>query len=243
MQYPGDPNPEFSLTTTFAPNRRETLAAFMSVNSDPQSPDFGQIRVLEVGRNSSLPGPSQMQNQFNSDTSVAEQFRLLQGGASEIELGNLLVLPVANGFMYVEPVYVRATAGASPYPLLRKVLVSFGTNIAMENTFQQSLASLIRQEGGTFPGGGGGGGGENPNASAQQRLVAALDAARKAYEDGQQALQDGDFAAYGAAQQRLKKALERADAAAAELGIKPPSEAATPTPSPTPSESAAAGNA
>ena len=233
MQYPGDPKPEFALTTTFAPNRRETLAAFMSVNSDPQSPDFGQIRVLEVGRNSSLPGPSQMQNQFNSDTSVAEQFRLLQGGASEIELGNLLVLPVANGFMYVEPVYVRATAGASPYPLLRKVLVSFGNNIAMENTFSQSLASLVRQEGGTFPGGGGGG---NPNATAQQRLVAALNEARKAYDEGQQALQDGDFAAYGQAQDRLHKALEQADEAAAELGIKAPSESATPTPSPSPSQ-------
>jgi len=238
MQMPGDDKPTFSLTTTFAPNRRETLAAFMAVNSDPQSKDFGQIRVLQLPSNSSLPGPSQMQNQFNSDTTVAEQFRLLQGGASQVELGNLLVLPVADGFMYVEPVYVRATSGASPYPLLRKVLVSFGNNIAMENTFGESLQSLVRQAGGSYQQGGGNHGGGQTNTTAQERLVAALTAARKAYADGQAALAQGNFAAYGRAQARLARALQQADDAAAQLGIEPPT-----TPSPSPSPTSTSGSA
>ncbi len=241
MQMPDQTQPTFSLTTPLAPNKRETLAAFMAVNSDPLSADYGTIRVLELGRNTSLPGPSQMQNQFTSDTTVAEQLRLLQGGSSQVELGNLLSLPVAGGFIYVEPVYVRATSGVAPYPLLRKVLVSFGSEVAMEDTFEESLASLVEQSGGSFdPGGGSGGGsgGGGSDQTAQEQLVQALRDAEQAYADGQAALRAGDFTAYGAAQDRLEAALERADAAAQELGVAPPSDTVTPGESPSPSATA-----
>ncbi|MFZ0325207.1 MAG: UPF0182 family protein [Actinomycetes bacterium] len=242
MQMPDQTAPSFSLTTPLAPNKRETLAAFMAVNSDPLSPDYGTIRVLELPRNNSLPGPSQMQNQFTSDTRVAEQFRLLQGGSSQILLGNLLSLPVAGGFMYVEPVYVQATSGAASYPLLRKVLVSFGSDVAMEDTFQQSLASLVQQSGGSFipggTGGGGGGGGGGANQTEEQKLVSALRDAQQAYDDGQQALKDGNFAAYGKAQDELSAALDRAAAAAQALGVPVPSQTPSPSTSPTPQATA-----
>ena len=239
MQMPDQTQPTFSLTTPLAPNKRATLAAFMAVNSDPLSPDFGTIRVLELPRNTSLPGPSQMQNQFTSDTTVAEQLRLLQGGSSQVELGNLLSLPVAGGFIYVEPVYVRATSGVATYPLLRKVLVSFGSDVAMEDTFQESLASLVEQSGGSFnPGSGGGGtdGNGGANQTDQEQLAEALSDAQQAYDDGQAALRAGDFTAYGEAQDRLNEALQRADEAAQALGVVPkPSESPTPTSSPVPS--------
>ncbi len=129
LQIPGQAEPRFSLTTTFAPFNRETLAAFMAVNSDATDPEFGRIQALALPRNTTFPGPSQMQNNIESNQNVANALlSLRRGGSAEVEIGNLLTLPVAGGLMYVEPVYARATEGAS-YPTLRKVIVSFGDSV------------------------------------------------------------------------------------------------------------------
>ena len=120
-------------TTTYAPQRRQTLAAFMAANSEPGE-NYGKIRVLQLPSSTSIPGPAQVQNNFESDPTVASQLSLLRrNGQSQVDLGNLLSLPVAGGVLYVEPVYVRST-GADGYPLLQKVLVGFGNKVAMEDT-------------------------------------------------------------------------------------------------------------
>jgi uncharacterized membrane protein (UPF0182 family) len=139
--------------------------------------------------------------------------------------------------MYVEPVFVRATEGAA-YPTLQKVIVSFGNEIAIENTYPEALAFFFEQidtgggggngNGGGGNGGGGNGGGGNQgepgSGDAQQRLTDALEDAAAAYADGQAALAEGDFAAYGEAQQALESAINRATEAAAELGLPAPTE-------------------
>ena len=139
LQVPGQTEPRFSLTTTFAPFNRETLAAFMAVNSDATDPEYGRIQALALPRNTTFPGPSQMQNNIESNQNVANALlSLRRGGSAEVEIGNLLTLPVAGGLMYVEPVYARATEGAS-YPTLRKVIVSFGDAVSIADTYEEAL--------------------------------------------------------------------------------------------------------
>jgi uncharacterized membrane protein (UPF0182 family) len=224
VQMPSQTRPTFSLTTTFAPQRRQTLAAFMAANSEP-GPDYGKLRVLQLPSNTTIPGPAQVQNNFESDPAVAQQLSLLRRGGSDVELGNLLSLPVAGGVLYVEPVYIRAT-GSEGFPLLQKVLVGYGTKVAFEDTLGQALAKVFGTS--TAP--------TNPtepqppsNLTVQEQLVAAIAAAQLAYEDGRAALAKGDFTAYGQAQDRLAKALEQAAAAQKQLGLK---GADTPTPEP-----------
>jgi len=239
LQMPGTETTNFSLTTTYAPVNRQNLAAFMAVNSDATDPGYGTIRLLQLPDNSPVPGPSQMQNQLDSDPTVADELLALRrGGNVETQLGNLLTLPVAGGLMYVEPVFVRATEGAA-YPTLQKVMVSFGDQVAIENTFPEALAFFFQQiDTGSGGGGGGGGSGGGPSgdSDAQQRLTNALEDATNAYDQGQSALAEGDFAAYGEAQLALRQALERAAQAAAQLGLKVPATEPV-EPSPTPSTS------
>ena len=222
LQMPGTSSESFSLTTAFTPNRRETLAAFMAVNADPGE-DYGTIRVLQLPRSTTIPGPSQVQNNFESDPTVASELTLLRRGGSDVELGNLLSLPVAGGLLYVEPVYVRATSGAS-FPLLRKVLTSYGNRVAFEDTLQESLETLFTGGGSTVapptdpeapvdP--------EAPPPSAADPLTQALQDAEQALADAEAALAAGDFAAYGEAQDRLADAIARA-AAAAGVAEEPP---------------------
>jgi uncharacterized membrane protein (UPF0182 family) len=170
-------------------------------------------------------GPSQVQNAFRSDDLVAEQVNILSRG-SKVQFGNLLTLPVGGGLLYVEPVYVQAEATTS-FPLLRKVLVSFGDKVAFEDTLQESLDKVFSGDSGVTTGGGGNGGGQptTGGATPNAALSAALADAQKALADSRAALAKGDFAAYGVAQQALADAIARALAA----------EKATPSPSPSPS--------
>jgi uncharacterized membrane protein (UPF0182 family) len=246
VQMPGTESTAFSLTTTYAPQRRQTLAAFMAVNSEP-GPEYGKIRVLQLPSNTTIPGPAQVQNNFESDPIVAQQLSLLRRGGSDVELGNLLSLPVAGGVLYVEPVYIRAT-GAEGFPLLQKVLVGFGNKVAFEDTLAEALAQVFGTAAGgdnkpptepTDPDGSGG------DLTAEQRLVAAIAEAQAAYDDGRAALARGDFAAYGLAQERLERALASAAAAQRELGFPvteptPDPSVTAEAPSPTPTQSTTA---
>lgn len=208
LKMPDQTEPAFQLTTAFAPSKRQTLAAFMAVNSDPGE-DYGTIRVLQLPRNTTIPGPTQVQNNFESDPDVSTKLSLLRSGGSEVELGNLLSLPVGGGLLYFEPVYVRASA-SDGYPLLRKVLVSFGSQVAFEDDLKTALAKVFTDQvgGGVTP---------DPTGSPLDQLASALSEANKAYADGQTALARGDFTAYGAAQKRLAAALARATAAGAKV--------------------------
>ena len=218
LRMPGTTEPKFSLTTTFAPLKRQTLAAFMAVDSAP-GPTYGTIRVLQLPRNTTVPGPTQVQNNFESEPSIAEQLTLLRRGGADVEFGNLLSLPVSGGLLYVEPVYVRAAQGQG-YPLLRKVLVSFGPTTVLSNSLGEALAAVFSEGdpgdsgGGSGQGGTDGGGGTSePTDDAQADLAKAIVDAQAAYARGEEALAAGDFTAYGRAQADLEAALNRAAAA------------------------------
>jgi len=250
VQMPSQSAPVFSLTSTFAPQKRNTLAAFMAVSSDPGA-DYGRIRVLQLPSNTTIPGPAQVQNNFESDPTTSSQLSLLRKGGSEVDMGNLLSLPVAGGVLYVEPVYIRA-ASADGYPLLQKILAGYGGKVAFRNTLGEALTDVFGVSTSTTPGAGGGGSGSTPspspsggNLTAQQRLTVAIAAAQTAYDDGRAALAKGDFTAYGLAQDRLARALADAAAAQKELGLSTPSPSpsAGATVSPSPSTSASTGSA
>jgi len=228
MQVPGEDEPGFTLYSTFIPrtasdNERNVLTGYLAANSDPGE-DYGKLTLLTLP-SQTIPGPGQVQNQFNSDTEVANQLALLQRGETEVLRGNLLTLPVGGGFLYVQPVYVQST-GETSYPLLRKVLVSFGDSIAFEDTLDQALDSLFGGDSGADAGDG-----DvdptlpdpeeptDPDAPEQPSepstppsgdLQAALDDARQALQDRQAAYAANDLVAAAEADERLQEAIERA---------------------------------
>jgi uncharacterized membrane protein (UPF0182 family) len=233
VQMPGTSSPTFSLTTTFAPQKRPTLAAFMAVDSQP-GPGYGKIQILELPGNTTIPGPTQQQNNFETDAVAKAQLTLLRGsGASDILYGNLLSLPVAGGVLYVEPVYIQAQ-GSGSYPLLKKVFVGFGQKVAFRDTLSEALGDVF---GITTP---------NPQpvtppppntGTVRQQLAAAIADAQAAYTAAQNALKAGNFAQYGAQQAKLGAALARIAAAekaleAAVGGTSASGSTASPTPSP-----------
>jgi uncharacterized membrane protein (UPF0182 family) len=207
LKLPGEEKAAFSLTTPFVPRGgRENLSAFAVVNSDPGE-NYGKFTVLQLQRSTNIAGPSQVASNFEANPNVALSLSLLRQGGSDVVLGNLLTVPAGGGLLYVQPVYVRATANAAAYPLLQKVLVSFGEKIGFDDTLRGALDQVFGGDSGSTSTGT-----ETPTqgSGTNGALAQALASAQRALADAQAALAKGDFAAYGQAQDRLKAAIEAA---------------------------------
>ncbi|WP_226921480.1 UPF0182 family membrane protein [Georgenia subflava] len=238
MQMPGQETARFSLTSSFIPGgqtERNILTGFLAVDSETgDSPGevregYGKMRLLELPSDITVPGPGQVQNNFNANPEVSTELNLLSQGGSDVLLGNLLTLPVGGGLLYVQPVYVQSSAGTQ-YPLLQRVLVSFGDEIGFASTLDEALDEVFGGDSGAEAGDADVDPAEEPPAdgeepegttevpaAAQERLTEALAAAQQALADGNAALAEGDFAAYGEAQDRLSAAIEDALAAEEEI--------------------------
>ena len=221
------------------------LSGFLAVDSDAgtttgtKAAGFGTLRLLELPRDSNVKGPGQVQNDINSSNLSNPGFALTlsqflnnnRQQGSRVTLGNLLTLPVGGGLLYVQPIYVSANS-ASAYPLSRVTVAAFGDKLGWSDTLTGALDQLFGGNAGANAGDDGSGTTPPPATTPETDadiLAAALADMQTAFEEGQAALEKGDFAAYGAAQKRLQDALAKAIAAQPEGG----SATVTPTPSPT----------
>ncbi|WP_432250852.1 UPF0182 family protein [Streptomyces sanyensis] len=213
MKLPGQTEQQFSLTTTFTPSGRPNLRAFMAVDADATSKDYGTIRLMRV-TDDKVDGPEQIQSRLNRHDPIANFVRDLKGADSTIKYGNLLTVPLDSGFLYVEPIYAQGRG--SEYPLLSKVAVVYGQKIGFANDLSGALSQVFGEEsagdGTTTPPDTGEppADTEEPPATGDAALKDAIADAQKAYADGQEAIKNGDWTAYGKAQQDLQDALQRA---------------------------------
>lgn len=215
MKTPGSDSQQFSLTTTFTPNKRPNLRAFMAVDADANSANYGKVTLLRVEGDPD--GPEQVQNKLNSLPEVGNFIRDMKGADSDVLYGNLMTVPLNDGFLYVEPVYVQGRRSA--YPLLKKVAVSYGTENVFADTLEEALDQVFKVDGAPEPPKeeppGDEPPGTKPPASGDPTVANALEDAQKAFEEGQAALEKKDLAAYAEAQERLEEALQRAEKAQA----------------------------
>jgi hypothetical protein len=228
MQTPGETESAFSLYSTFIPqstgeSTRNVLTGYLIANADAGNEagkvrdNYGKLTLLTLPRETVVPGPGQVQNNFNSDSDVSSLLNILRQGSTNVISGNLLTLPVGGGLLYVQPVYIEST-GETSYPLLEKVLVAFGGQIAFEDTLDQALDSLFGGDSGYEPPVTDGETQEPveeqaPTETNNTALNEALAAANSALADKQAALMAGDLAAFASADNRLTRAIEDALAA------------------------------
>ena len=207
MQIPGQSKPTFSLYTPFVPRGgRENLTALAVVNSDAGD-EYGKITVLQLPRSTNVAGPSQVSSNFEAKPEVATSLSLLRQGGSDVVLGNLLTLPVGNGLLYVQPVYVRATGNTAAYPLLQKVLVSFGDQIGFSETLQGALDQVFGGNSGTTVANNQSNTPANGGVGSSQAIRSAIASLQSAYADLEAAQKRLDGAAEDKARARVKAAI------------------------------------
>ncbi|GGL01945.1 UPF0182 family membrane protein [Mangrovihabitans endophyticus] len=246
VQLPGQDEPRFQLTSAVTPNNRDNLAALISasyVNDEPK------LEVLELPDQTAIQGPVQVHQRMTNNASVRSELTLLSNSnQSQVLFGNLISLPVGEGMLYVEPVYVRS-GQENAVPLLQKVLMSYGdggTYVVLADNLKQGLEQLV-QQGENGPSSSGGtssdnnqdqnpSGGGSPPTNLPNQLSDAAAQLDQAIADVRAAQESGDFARYGDALQKLDQAMTNFQNAQKAAGITPsPTTGASSAPAPTPS--------
>ena len=211
MRLPGESDPEFILMRPFTPRQKDNLAAWMVARND--GPNYGKLIVYRFPRQSLVFGPRQIVSRIDQDTEVARQVSLWDQRGSEVLRGELLVIPIEESLIYVQPLYLRASGGRIPE--LKRVVVVHEGRVVMDESLEAGLARLFGGESARS---------ELANAAAGRaqdtsegapppQLTSAqrelLHSALQHYERARAAQRADDWATYGAEMRQLGELLQK----------------------------------
>jgi uncharacterized membrane protein (UPF0182 family) len=223
MSLPEAVNPEFLLLQPMIPKDRPNMIAWVAARNDPEH--YGETLVYRFPTETSVFGPSQIEAQIDADPEISAQFTLWGQSGSKVIRGNLIVVPVGDSLVYLQPVYLQATS--AKFPAFQKIIVASPTTVVWGDTLRQALDQLLRdQSGGPGPSQPPGptptpgpsetpapSGTPGPGQTPPSGDVAALvEYANQHFELAQQALRDGNFARYGEEIALVQQALSQLDA-------------------------------
>jgi len=215
MRLPDKEKEEFLLMLPFTPVNKNNTIGWLAARCDGEN--YGKLLAYLFPKERLVYGPSQIENRIQQDTVITEQFALWGRGGSRVIRGNLLLIPLAQSMLYVEPVFLQAEAGGLPE--LKRVIVAAGEQIAMESTLQGSIAAIF---GAVAPPT------EppivkpptpvEPTEPVTADIANLIEEAKQHYDKAQQYLKAGDWAGYGEELDALKRVLDQLAELAAEQG-------------------------
>jgi len=220
MKLPGEDEEEFALILPFTPEGKTISIAWLAARSDGEN--YGKLLSFRFPTDTGIFGPIQVESRIDTNTAISQQFSLWDQSGSQVIRGNLLMIPIGEGNLFVEPIYLRAS-GANSIPELKRVIVANGNNIAMEPTLEEALEVVLGRaqptaptddeptveptpvDGATpqptaTPG---------PTVALPDDVDGLITQANDSFELAQQLLQAGDFAGYGEEIERLEEILQR----------------------------------
>jgi uncharacterized membrane protein (UPF0182 family) len=206
MRLPGEPKEEFVLLSGFNPSGRDNMIALMVARMDP--PLYGGLIAYTFPKQKLVFGPRNIQARINQDPVISQQIALWNQQGSRVITGNLLAIPIEQSLIYVQPLYLAA-AEQGALPELRRVVVAYGNQIAMEPTLEAALGRIFgaRVRGDDPARAAERAAGAAAPAPAASALAVGVQRAWEAWQRAQEALRKGDWAAYGQEQKRLEDAL------------------------------------
>lgn len=140
---PGETKPEFLLLQSFTPRSKDNLIGVMAARCDPEH--YGEMVVLQLSKESLIYGPLQVEARIDSDQNIAKDLALWNQQGSQVLRGQMLVLPIDETFLYVEPIYIQSSQARMPQ--LKKVVLAVGNRLIYRDTYEEALAELSGKEG------------------------------------------------------------------------------------------------
>ena len=131
---------EFVLMMPYTPKKRQNMISWMGVRNDGDN--YGEMFVYKYPKQKNVYGPQQIENRINQDSSISKELNLWSQGGSEVIRGNLLVIPIEDTVLYVEPIYIESS-NESSLPEVKQVVMAYGEHIVMEESFDKSLDKIM----------------------------------------------------------------------------------------------------
>ncbi|MFH1331539.1 MAG: UPF0182 family protein [Actinomycetota bacterium] len=209
MRLPGEADLSYLVLQPFTAAARPNMVAFLVAKSDPE--EYGQLISFELPADSFVDGPGQVGARINQDPDVSKEFTLLGQEGSEVVQGNMLVVPIDESILYVQPIYIQARqeggTNGTAIPEFKLVVVVFGNRIVMSESLAEALAAVFGEGPSTptttttmVPGGG----------EVSDQVQALLDRAQAAFVAADTALRSGDLAGYAAKVAEAQALVEQA---------------------------------
>ena len=186
MRLPEEAREEFILILPFTPANKDNMIAWMAARSDGEN--YGKLLLYEFPKQELVYGPRQIEARIDQNPEISERLTLWSQKGSRVIRGDLLVIPIQESLLYVEPVYLRAEQGELPE--LKRIIIAYGDQTVMAESLEDALATLFGDR--PLP--------EEPPVETRD-LTVLIESAREAYQQSQDALDRRDWVRYGQAQQ------------------------------------------
>ena len=208
-----DEGTEFVLMMPFSPKSRPNMIAWMGARMDGDN--YGKMIVYNFPKQETIYGPEQVESRINQNTSIAQQLTLWDQRGVRVYRGNLLVIPVDNSILYIEPIYLQADN--SKLPELKRIIAGFGEKLVMEPTLDEALLKLfgegprppeaVKPDVGTPDV-------DTPEETPSQSVQELAQQARDIYDRANEQLKEGNWAGYGESIEKLNVIISELEAAA-----------------------------
>ncbi len=139
MRLPDFPREEFILIMPYTPIQKDNMVAWLAARSDPEG--YGSLFAFKYPKDKLIFGPMQIEARADQDTTISQQFTLWGQGGSRVIRGNLLVVPIGQSNLYVEPIYLQSEQGQLPE--LKRVIIANGSNVVMAESVLLGLQELF----------------------------------------------------------------------------------------------------
>ncbi|MCL6478342.1 MAG: UPF0182 family protein [Peptococcaceae bacterium] len=201
VKLPDEKRPEFIQIMPFTPHKKINMISWLAGRSDGEN--YGKLLLYEFPKQELVYGPAQVEARINQDSYISQQLTLWNQRGSSVIRGNLLVIPIKDSLLYVEPLYLQSEQ--SRMPELRRVIVAHGDRIVMEPTLEQALQKMFGQGAvreAEVPRT------EKTEPGTEKTVKELVAEANRVYEEGLSKLKSGDWAGYGESTRRLKNILD-----------------------------------
>lgn len=203
MRLPGEEKAEYILMLPYTPNNRPNMIAWMCARMDGK--DYGKILVYSFPKQETVYGPMQIESRISQDTEISRQLSLWDQKGSQTYRGNLIIIPIDNSILYIEPLYLQAES--SKMPELKRVIAAFNNEVVMETSLDEALIKIFGQS--------------SPGTASTTDVTSATgdvsstnikelaQQARQYYDQANQLLKEGDWAGYGDNINKLNDTIKR----------------------------------
>jgi uncharacterized membrane protein (UPF0182 family) len=213
MELPGESKLSFILMQPFTPRTKDNMIGWMAVRCD--GADYGKRIVYNFPKQRLILGPEQIKARMNQEPDISKELTLLNQQGSRAIQGNLLVIPIKDAIVYIQPLYIQAES--SPMPELKRVIVSYGDRVVMSPDLATALSRVFGTtvgSGDTGQGGGGapagpGTGSTGTGTSGTGVSTGDVALARDLYTRALAAQRAGDWTTYGNLIGELGRVLDR----------------------------------
>ncbi len=194
----GEENVEFLISVPYSPVGRNNMSSMLVGRCDGEN--YGELLIYRFPRSENIPGTNMIESRIDQDSEISPQLTLWSQEGSSVLRGNLLIIPIEDSLLYIEPIYLQSR-GDNALPEMKRVIATYGDRIVMENTLNQALAKIFGDDArppddGTPPDG-------------DSTTAELIQEANRLFEEAQEALRSGDWSLYGQRMDQLETILNQ----------------------------------